>query len=201
MELNEMERRLLYQTEGSEWYAVLHELAMASRYARDSDRRKAADSLIKKLNSLTDGGCMEIVYDIRKNYRLPKGSRTVGEMLAEARQRFGAEQLKGHDIMALERFDPEVRHMVIFEVLSGDSFAGSKGDRVRLFLTDAGYQKFKGRQEQGEIRIENHAKEAGNAMEAAMQNLEKELVAVKDRQYQQQKGMQQSKGQEKGASR
>ncbi len=72
---------------------------------------------------------------------------------------------------------------------------------MRLFLTDAGYQKFKGRQEQGEIRIENHAKEAGNAMEAAMQNLEKELVAVRDRQYQQQKGMQQSKGQEKGASR
>ena len=79
-------------------------------------------------------------------------------MLAEARQRSGAEHLKGHDIMALERFDPEVRHMVIFEVLSGDSFAGSKGDRVRLFLTDTGYQKFKERQGQGEIRIENHAK-------------------------------------------
>ena len=82
------------------------------------------------------------------------------KMMAEARQRSGAEQLKGHDIMALERFDPEVRHMVIFEVLSGDSFAGSKGDRVRLFLTDAGYQKFKERQEQGEVRIENHAKVA-----------------------------------------
>ena len=117
-----------------------------------------AKSLIKKLNSLTGGECMEIVYDIKKNYRLPKGSRTVGEMLAKARQRFGAEQLKGHEIMALERFDPEVRHMVIFEVLSGDSFAGSKGDRVRLFLTDTGYQKFKERQGQGEIRIENHAK-------------------------------------------
>ena len=45
------------------------------------------------------------------------------------------------------------------------------------------------------------AKEAGNAMEAAMQNLEKELAAVRDCQYQQQKEMQQSKGQEKGASR
>jgi hypothetical protein len=38
-------------------------------------------------------------------------------------------------------------------------------------------------------------------MEAAMQNLEKELAAVRERQYQQQKEMQQSKGQEKGASR
>lgn len=45
------------------------------------------------------------------------------------------------------------------------------------------------------------AKEAGNAMETAMQNLEKELIAVKDRQYQQQKEMQQSKGQERGDGR
>ncbi|MDE7250138.1 MAG: hypothetical protein K2N82_09675 [Lachnospiraceae bacterium] len=45
------------------------------------------------------------------------------------------------------------------------------------------------------------AKEAGNAMEMAMQNLEKELVAVKDRQYQRQKEMQQSKGQERGDGR
>ncbi|MCI9326680.1 MAG: addiction module toxin RelE [Lachnospiraceae bacterium] len=158
MELNEMEKRMLYQTEGSERYAILHELAMASRYAQNSDRRKAADRLIKKLNALTDDRCMEIVRDIRRNYRLPKGERTVGEMLAEARQRSGAEQLKEHDILALERFEPEVRHIIIFEVLSGDSFAGSKGDRMRQFLTDAGYQKFQDRQEQGEIRIEDHAK-------------------------------------------
>ena len=158
MELNEMEKRLLYQTEGSEWYAVLHELAMASRYAKDPDRRKAADSLIKKLNSLTDGECMEVVYDIRKNYRLPKGSRTVGEMLAEARQRSGAEQLKGHDIMALERFDPEVRHMIVFDVLSYDAPVGDKGDKMRLFLTDAGYQKFLDSQERGEVKLKNHAK-------------------------------------------
>ena len=79
-------------------------------------------------------------------------------MIAEARQRSGAEQLKGHDIMALERFDPEVRHMVIFEVLSGDSFVGDKGDRMRLFLTDAGYRKFQDRQEKREIKIEDHMK-------------------------------------------
>ena len=113
MELNEMEKRMLYQTEGSEWHAI------------------------------------------RRNYRLPRGARTVGEMLTEVRQKSGSKQLKGHDILALEHFDPEVRHMVIFEVLSGDSFAGDKGDQVRLFLTDAGYQKFQDRQEQGEVKIED----------------------------------------------
>ena len=158
MELNEMEKRMLYQTEGNERYALMHELLMASRYAKSPDRRRAADRLMDKMRPLTDGECMEIVHDIRKNYRLPKAGRTVGELLAEARQRSGAEQLKGHDIMALERFDPEVHHMVVFEVLSEDSFDGEKGDRVRLFLTDAGYQKFQDRQEKGEIKIQEHAK-------------------------------------------
>ena len=81
-------------------------------------------------------------------------------MIAEARQKSGAEQLKGHDIMALERFDPEVRHMVVFEVLSSDSFVGDKGDRMRLFLTDAGYGRFQERQEKGEIKIQEHLKVA-----------------------------------------
>lgn len=45
------------------------------------------------------------------------------------------------------------------------------------------------------------AKEAGNAMEMAMQNLEKELIAVKDRQYQRQKEIRQLKGQERGDGR
>ena len=158
MELNEMEKRMLYQTDGSERYVILHELLMASRYAKDPDRRRAADSLMEKLRPLSDRECMEIVYDIRRNYRLPQGRRTIGEMIAEAGQKSGAEQLKGHDIMALERFDPEVRHRVVFEVLSGDSLVGDKGDRMRLFLTDAGYRKFQDRQEKGEIKIEDHMK-------------------------------------------
>ena len=33
MEFTEMEKRMLYQTEGSERYAVLQEMSMASRYA------------------------------------------------------------------------------------------------------------------------------------------------------------------------
>ena len=160
MELNEMEKRMLYQTEGSERYAVLHELLMASRYAKDPNRRRAADSLMETLRPLTDKECMEIVNGIRRNYHLPKEGRTIGELIAEVRQKSGAEQLKGHDIMALERFDPEVRHMVVFEVLSSDSFVGDKGDRMRLFLTDAGYRKFQERQEKGEIRIQEHLKVA-----------------------------------------
>lgn len=50
-------------------------------------------------------------------------------------------------------------------------------------------------------RQASQAKEAGNAMEMAMQNLEKEFIAVKDRQYQRQKEIQQSIGQERGDGR
>lgn len=45
------------------------------------------------------------------------------------------------------------------------------------------------------------AREAGNTMEMAMLALEKELAADKDHQYQKQKELQQSKGQERGDGR
>ena len=62
-------------------------------------------------------------------------------MIAVARQESGVRKLEGHDIMALERFDPEVRHMIIFDVLSRESPIGDKGHRMRLFLTEAEYKK------------------------------------------------------------
>ena len=106
---------------------------------------------------------MALVNDVQKNYRLPGKARTIGEMLAEARQKSGAEKLAGHDIMALERFDPDTRHMIVFDVLSDESPMGYKGERMRLFLTDQGYQKARENHGKGFIKIRNHAKViAGN---------------------------------------
>lgn len=158
MELSEMEKRMLYQTDGTERYGIISELSMASRYANDPVRRKAAKSLVEKLCSLSDEKCIDLVRDIQKNYRLPKEGRTIGELIAEARRKSGAEKLKGHDIMALERFDPEVQHMIVFDVLSVDSPVGDKGDRMRLFLTEDGYRKFVDGQEKEQVKIRNHAK-------------------------------------------
>ena len=161
MELNEMRKRLLFQVEGDYQSKVLNELYMTARYTKNPEQRKAAESLMAKLRGLSDAECMDLVRDIQKNYRLPQEGRTIGELIAEARQKSGAEKLKGHDIMALERFDPEVRHMIVFDVLSGDSPVGDKGDKMRLFLTDAGYQKFLDSQERGEVKLKNHAKVSG----------------------------------------
>ena len=122
--------------------------------------KATAENLLKKLRELSEDDCRELICDIQRNYHLPWKARTVGEMIAVARQESNAQKLEGHDIMALERFDPEVKHMIIFDVLSGESPIGDKGHRMRLFLTEVGYKKALESQDKSFIRILNHAKVA-----------------------------------------
>ena len=49
-------------------------------------------------------------------------------------------------------------HMIIFDVLSNDSPVGWKGERTRLYLTQAGYEKALDNQDKGHIKIVSHAK-------------------------------------------
>lgn len=121
MELNEMEKRLIFQTEGYGRSDVTYELRMCLPYIPDPVKRKTAAELVRKLDAMPEKKCLALIQDIRKNYRIPAGPKTIWELLAEARQKSGAEKLKGHDIMALERFDPEVKHMIVFDVLSGNA--------------------------------------------------------------------------------
>jgi len=44
-------------------------------------------------------------------------SKTIGNLLEEARQKSGATKLSDHDIMGLGCFFPDTRHMIIFDVL------------------------------------------------------------------------------------
>lgn len=163
MNLNEAEKRMVYQIESTSQSAALNEIYMTWRYAPNRDLKDTAEDLLKKLRPLSEKKCMDVIRDVQQNYRLPGKARTVGEMLAEARQRSGAQKLAGHDIMALERFDPDTRHMIVFDVLSHESPMGYKGDKMRLFLTETGYAKALENQDKGFIRIKNHAKViAGN---------------------------------------
>ena len=163
MNLTENEKRMVYQIESTCQAAVLNEIAMIGRYTRNHEIKDTSENLLSKLRVLSDKECMALVNDVQKNYRLPRKARTIGEMLAEARQKSGAEKLAGHDIMALERFDPDTRHMIVFDVLSHESPMGYKGKRMRLFLTEQGYQKARENQDNGFIKIRNHAKViAGN---------------------------------------
>lgn len=124
MNLTENEKRMVYQVESTCQAAILNEIAMNKRYAPNTEIRQTAESLLSKLRLLSDKECMALVNDVQKNYHLPGKARTIGEILAEARQKSGEEKLAGHDIMALERFDPDTRHMIVFDVLSDESPKG-----------------------------------------------------------------------------
>ena len=158
--LTENEKRMVFQLEGCNRYDAIQEIAVFCQYTRDHDKRNIAENLLKKLRELSENDCRELICDIQKNYNLPRKAKTVGEMIAVARQESGARKLEGHDIMALERFDPEVAHMIVFDVLSRESPIGDKGHRMRLFLTEVGYKKALESQDRSFIRILNHAKVA-----------------------------------------
>lgn len=156
--LTDNEKRMVFQLEGCTRFDALHEIAMLYQDTHDQDKKDLFEKLLKKLRGLSETECRELISDIQKNYRLPYKAKTVGEMIAVARQKSDAQKLEGHDIMALERFDPEVKHMIVFDVLSSGSPIGDKGSRMRLFLTDEGYQKALEYQERQYIHIQNCAK-------------------------------------------
>ena len=158
MKLTEAEMRMVFQIESTNQNAALNEIYMTWRYAPNPATKETAEGLLDKLRPLSDQECMDLIRKVQAEYRLPEKARTIGEMLAEARQKSGAQKLSGHDIMALERFDPATRHMIVFDVLTHDSPVGWKGEKMRLFLTDAGYSKALENQEQGHIKIRSHAK-------------------------------------------
>lgn len=140
MELNEEEKRQLFQVDGDCQAKVLDELYMTARFTRNPEQRDMVRGLMAKLRVLSDEQCMDLVKDIQKNYHLPY-PRTMGERIALARQQSGAEKLKGHDIMALERFDPQVRHMVVFDVLFLNPLSAIKAIRCACFSRMKGIRK------------------------------------------------------------
>ena len=67
-----------------------------------------------------------------------------------------ARELKGHNILAVERFQDSTRWMIEFSVLRPCSY-GSPGDEIRLFLSETDYQRALENQNRREIRIKRTA--------------------------------------------
>ena len=68
-----------------------------------------------------------------------------------------ARELKGHNILAVERFQDSTRWMIEFSILRPCSY-GSPGDEMRLFLTEDGYQAALVSQKRREIKIKRYAR-------------------------------------------
>ena len=84
--------------------------------------------------------------------------KTMAELMEEARIKAGAQNYKGHDYMDLMRFDEHTRHMIIFDVLSYEARVGCKGDRMRMYISDLGYEKALEDERWGNIKIHSHAR-------------------------------------------
>ena len=67
-----------------------------------------------------------------------------------------ARELKGHNILAVERFRDNTRWMIEFSVLRPCTY-GSPGDEMRLFLTEDGYRQALDAQRSQQIKIKRHA--------------------------------------------
>ena len=68
-----------------------------------------------------------------------------------------ARELKGHNILAVERFQDSTRWMIEFAVRKPRSPYGSPGDEMRLFLTEDSYQAALLSQQRRDIKIKRHA--------------------------------------------
>ena len=66
-------------------------------------------------------------------------------------------ELKGHNILAVERFQDNTRRMIEFSVLRSCAY-GSPSDEMRLFLTEDGYQTALQSQQRREIKIKRYAR-------------------------------------------
>ena len=73
MELNDVEKRLLFQVEGDSPPKVLTEHYMTTQYTKSPEQWEAAHGVMAKLRSLSDTECMYLIRDIQKNYCLRFG--------------------------------------------------------------------------------------------------------------------------------
>ena len=69
-----------------------------------------------------------------------------------------ARELKGHNILAVERFWDNTRWMIEFRVQHPHAVYGSPGEEMRLFLTEDGYQAALASQQRREIKIKRYAR-------------------------------------------
>ena len=65
--------------------------------------------------------------------------------------------ITGHDLLAVERYHDDTRHMIEFLVLSQKCALGEPGQYVRRFLPEDSYAEALTAQRCGDIRIYKHA--------------------------------------------
>ena len=63
----------------------------------------------------------------------------------------------GHDLLAVERFHDDTRHMLEFQVLSETAPTEAAASMIRLFLSEDGYAQVLDAQRKSRVRVYKHA--------------------------------------------
>ena len=64
--------------------------------------------------------------------------------------------IHGHGLLAVERFQDDTRHLIVFDIFSSDSPIGCVGQRFRLFLSEPAYQQAQEAQRRKQLKIRRH---------------------------------------------
>ena len=68
-----------------------------------------------------------------------------------------AKEMKGHNILAVERFQDKTRHMIEFDIRVQNSPYGAWCDEVRLFLDETDFAAALASHKRQEIKIKKYA--------------------------------------------
>lgn len=156
MRFTNSELEMIYQYAAADKAKTLAGLQEIVPVIRDTLTRAIVESTIDKLTKIPEPDCSRFIADTKARF-LEQRDNSIRRRLAEARAQAKEPVMQGHDLMGLERFLPDTRHMIVLDVLNNDSPVGYKGERYRLFLSDEGYKNAKKSQQRGEIKVRSHA--------------------------------------------
>ena len=81
--------------------------------------------------------------------------KSIKQQLADAEIDVNA-RMKGHDILDIARFAEDTKHMIVFDVIKDECPVGWSGERIRIFLSEEGYESATMSEKRGEMIIRKH---------------------------------------------
>lgn len=158
MKFTKSELEMIYQYAAPTKKETLDGLKEIVPVTKDTLTRVIVENAIDKLTKIPEPECSLFIADTKALF-LQKRDNSIRRRLAEAKVQAKAKEplMQGHDLTGAERFLPETRHMIVFDVLNNDSPVGLQGERYRCFLSDERYETAKKSEQRGEIKIRSHA--------------------------------------------
>lgn len=130
---------------------------MSEEKKGDLDKVTLSSDTLRKYfpKSYTPAKMQETIIKLLEQWQKKTPTRS-GTMKGEPMKDIAARELKGHNILAVERFWDGTFWMIEFTVLRPTAY-GEPGDEMRLFLTEDGYQSALQSQQRREIKIKRYA--------------------------------------------